>query len=108
MKKYAEFSPAKAEAPPFQAADGLVNRIAERADLTQLAAIAAEREGEPEADWVGRFERILAATQSGESLLLVAAIGETVTGYGRCAYFTPPAGSPANVAPAGFYLTGMI
>jgi ribosomal protein S18 acetylase RimI-like enzyme len=108
MKKYAEFLPAKAEAPPFRAADGLVIRPAGRADLSQLAVLAAEREDEPEADWVGRFERILAATRSGESILLVAALGDTIAGYGRCAYFTPPADSPANVAPAGFYLTGMI
>jgi ribosomal protein S18 acetylase RimI-like enzyme len=38
----------------------------------------------------------------------VAVIERTIAGYGRAGSFAPPAGSPANVAPAGFYLTGVI
>ena len=108
MKEYAEFSPEKGGAPPLGAADGLVIRPAERADLSQLAAIAAQREREPAADWLATFQRLLAATADGQSLLLVAALGETTAGYGKTAHFTPPADSPSNVAPAGFYLTGLI
>jgi GNAT superfamily N-acetyltransferase len=38
----------------------------------------------------------------------VATLDGRVIGYGKAAFFSPPPGSPANVAPAGWYLTGVV
>jgi ribosomal protein S18 acetylase RimI-like enzyme len=108
MSKFAEYSASDPDRPRTTSPADLVIRPALPADLPALAAIAAEREGEPEADWRARFEQILHATAAGDSVLLVAAVGGTVAGYGKAAHFAPPAGSPPNAAPAGYYLTGVI
>jgi ribosomal protein S18 acetylase RimI-like enzyme len=108
LSKFAEFAPGARAGPRLGAPEGLVIRPGRPADLPALAAIAAEREGEPTADWQARFERIFATTAAGDSCLFVAALGETMVGYGKCAYFSPPTDSPPNVAPAGFYLTGVV
>ena len=105
MSKFAEFTPRSS--PPAEVGK-LVIRSASPPDLPALARIAAEREGEPVAQWLTAFEHIHADTAGGQSLLVVAAVNGAIAGYGKAGYFTPPAGSPANVAPAGFYLTGVI
>jgi ribosomal protein S18 acetylase RimI-like enzyme len=40
--------------------------------------------------------------------LLVAVGGDDVVGYGRARPFSPGSDAPANSAPAGYYLTGMV
>jgi ribosomal protein S18 acetylase RimI-like enzyme len=107
LNKFAEFSPGDAE-PRCGAAEGLVIRDASPADLPELARIAAEREGEPLANWLAAFEHFHAECAGGASVILVADLQGTIAGYGKAGYFAPPAGSPANVAPAGFYLTGVV
>jgi ribosomal protein S18 acetylase RimI-like enzyme len=107
LSKFAEFSPGGA-GPRFGAAAGLVIRPALPADLPGLARIAAEREGEPVAKWLTAFDHIHAECAGGASVILVADLQGTIAGYGKAGYFTPPANAPANVAPAGFYLTGVV
>lgn len=109
MSKFAEFSPGDA-GPRLGAAAGLVIRPALPADLPELARIAAEREGEPLAKWLTAFEHIFTEAEcaGGESVILVADLQGTIAGYGKAGYFAPPPGSPANVAPAGFHLTGVV
>jgi ribosomal protein S18 acetylase RimI-like enzyme len=107
LSKFAEFSPGDSE-PRLGAADGLVIREATPADVQDLARIAAEREGEPVEPWLAAFEHIHADTAGGQSLLLVAVLQNAIAGYGKASYFAPPAGSPAHVAPAGYYLSGVI
>jgi len=43
-----------------------------------------------------------------DSCLLVADDQGQITGYGRARRFDPPSGGPANLAPAGYYLTGLL
>ena len=107
MSKFAEFSPGDSESC-HSAPDSLIIRAALPADLPALAKIAAERDGEPFEKWQTAFEHLLTECAGGESLLLVAELAGTIAGYGKAAYFAPPADSPPNVAPAGFYLTGVI
>jgi GNAT superfamily N-acetyltransferase len=80
-------------------------RPAAVADLPALARLAvAERAGQP-ADWQARF----AADQADpDACLLLAQSGGQVAGYGRARRFAPPPGAPANVAPAGYYLTRLL
>jgi ribosomal protein S18 acetylase RimI-like enzyme len=106
LSKFAEFSPRAS--PSREVPSDLVIRLATLSDVPALAEIAADREGEPVERWQTAFEHILADTAGGQSLLLVAVIEPTIAGYGKAGYFAPPAGSPANVAPAGFYLTGVV
>jgi ribosomal protein S18 acetylase RimI-like enzyme len=96
-------------------------RPAAAADLPALARLAvAERGGQP-ADWQARFAAELADP---DACLLLAQSGAQsggqsgaqsggqsggpVAGYGRARRFAPPPGAPANVAPAGYYLTGLL
>ena len=109
MSKFAEYVPGRAGGlPPLSDAEGLVIRAATKTDLLPLAAIAAEREGEAVEEWEERFARLYAQVTSGAAALLVAVLDGEPIGYGKVGHFTPPAGSPPNVAPAGWYLTGLV
>lgn len=108
MSEFADYRPGGERTPPYSAADGLVIRPAGHPDLPGVAAIAAEREGEPLEKWVAAFERTHDESLAGRSLLLVATLRDRVVGYGKTRDFTPPANSPLNAAPAGWYLTGVV
>jgi len=110
--KFADYTP-RSEGPErpsrLEASDGLVIRESRGSDLVEVAEIAAEREGQTLREWRLVFEQFLEESQTTErSLLLVAGLHEGVIGYGKAAYFTPPAGSAPNVAPEGWYLTGVV
>jgi len=72
-----------------------------------LAALVSFAAGEGEDSDVARrrFERDVALP---ERRLLVAIVGDQIAGYGRTGYFTPPVDAPANVAPEGYYLGGLL
>ena len=110
--KFAEYAPRPEgpERPPrLEASDGLGIREGRGSDLVDVAEIAAEREGQTLREWRLVFERFLEESQTTErSLFLVADLHEAVIGYGKAEYFTPPAGSAPNVAPEGWYLTGVV
>ena len=110
--KFADYAPRSEgpERPPrLAASDGLVIRESRGSDLVPVAEIATEREGQTLRDWRVVFGRFHEESQTTErSLLLVAALHEDVIGYGKAAYFTPPTGSAPNVAPEGWYLTGVV
>ena len=109
MSKFADFVAGHDGQPsPLSESEGLVIRAAAPSDSHALAAIAAEREGEPVAKWEARFKELDAAVQSGVAMLLVAELDDEPIGYGKVGHFTPPIRSPANVAPAGWYLTGLV
>jgi ribosomal protein S18 acetylase RimI-like enzyme len=112
MSKFADYSPRseRPEGPPrLGTSDGLVIREGRASDLVEVAEIAAEREGQTLREWLVVFERFLDEAQTTEqSLLLVAALHEAVIGYGKAAHFSPPPGSAPNVAPQGWYLTGVV
>jgi aminoglycoside 6'-N-acetyltransferase I len=71
-----------------------------------LVALVAQEGRDGEAMRTG-FAADLARAQRE---LLVAAVpgSETLAGYGRISRFDPPPDSPANVAPAGWYLGGLL
>jgi len=105
VSEFANYEPRRAARGP-QAAPWAAIRPATSADLGALAAIRAAREGEDVGASRQVFERALA--RDGDSLLLVAERDGVVVAYGRAGRFEPPADAPANHAPAGFYLTGVV
>jgi ribosomal protein S18 acetylase RimI-like enzyme len=69
--------------------------------------VAVLREGYPDLDagkWVARFEGDVA---DNGKYPVVAVVADVVVGYARTVSFEPDAGSPANVAPGGYYLLGL-
>ncbi|HKQ18818.1 MAG TPA: hypothetical protein VJW75_03645, partial [Candidatus Eisenbacteria bacterium] len=61
-------------------------------------------EGKPPDVWRDRLARLAEEIRAGRAALLVAELRGAVIGYGTIAFFSPPAGSPDNVAPEGWYL----
>ncbi len=83
-------------------------RRAELHDLEALATIAAERDGRALADHRAGFEREIDAG-SADRLLLVAELGgAAVAGFARATRHEPGPDAPANSAPPGWYLSGVI
>jgi ribosomal protein S18 acetylase RimI-like enzyme len=70
--------------------------------VTRLAV--AGRGGE-RAQWQAPFAADIANPDA--CLLLAGSDGE-VTAYGRVRRFDPPPDAPGNIAPAGYYLTGLL
>ena len=77
---------------------------ATRADLPDLVALAAANDQDP----VAMREAFARDLDDPERPVLVAALGGVIVGYGRAARFEPPDGAPANVAPPGYYLSGLL
>jgi ribosomal protein S18 acetylase RimI-like enzyme len=75
-----------------------------------LARLAAERDGGAQADHRAKFEQELRerAVSEDHHLLLVAALGASVAGFARATRFQPGPDAPANTAPPGWYLSGVI
>jgi ribosomal protein S18 acetylase RimI-like enzyme len=83
----------------------LTIRPAAIADLPTAARLAvAERGGEP-SQWRARFAADLADPRA---CLLLAETRGQVMGYGRVRRFDPPPDAPVNIAPAGYYLSGLL
>lgn len=108
MSEFAAHDPERKRLPRLSESEGLKIRPASEADLHELAEIAANREGGPAERWRRSFQRLLEEARAGRALVLAAALGARVIGFGKAAYFTPPAGSPSNVAPEGWYLSGLV
>ena len=84
-------------------------------DLDALALISSEREGVSIQASRRSFERLLederlagAGDAATGTHLLVAEFSGSVAGFGKVARFDPPLHAAPNVAPAGWYLTGLI
>jgi len=106
VSKFAEY-----DATPRQDGPSAPSRIraATLEDIATLAKIAQEREGGRLEEHQARFGREIGSMPSQDRCLLVAATsGTEVLGFGRVVRFTPPSNAPENVAPAGFYLAGLI
>ena len=80
-------------------------RPASLADCVEIATISVERDGGNRTDAESRCGRDI-LDQS--RLLLVAATADGLAALGRAGYWEPPAGAPGDVAPAGWYLFGVI
>jgi ribosomal protein S18 acetylase RimI-like enzyme len=89
--------------------DGLVIRPATPSDTLALGAIEAQREGGTPRERASKLERTIAScAATGEGLVLVATHAERPVGIAKVRLFHPPEDAPANVAPAGWYLSGVI
>jgi len=109
MNLFADFQVKNVDLPPLDASTGLKIREAEEGDLGALAQIAAEREGTTQNIKRRQFEKQLFQQQgAGDFMILVAEVKREIVGFGKCGFFTPPDGAPANVAPEGWYLMGVI
>ena len=108
MSEFAEYAPGGAAEPRLTEADGLRLRPAVATDLPRLAPIEAERESIAAERALEGLERFLIQANAGRALLLVAELAENAIGLGKATYFTPPAGSPPNVAPEGWYHSGVV
>ena len=80
-------------------------RPATIADCAEIATISVERDGGNIADAEIRCERDIIDE---ERLLLVAATANGLAAFGRAGHWGPPEGAPADVAPAGWYLFGVV
>jgi ribosomal protein S18 acetylase RimI-like enzyme len=87
------------------APDGLAIRRANPSDCADVGAIAHERDGVPLPDATLRCERDVA---NQDRLLLIARVDGELAAFGRSARWQPTASAPANVAPTGWYLFGVI
>jgi GNAT superfamily N-acetyltransferase len=82
-----------------------VIRPAVLADCSGVAAIVRERDSVPLADARTHCQRDLAGA---DRLLLVATVGGELAGFARAARWQQPPRGPDNVAPAGWYLLGVV
>jgi ribosomal protein S18 acetylase RimI-like enzyme len=103
---FADYAPRDASRPPDRLPEGLAVREAAAGDRDALARIAPERQGGTLEEQLSRFEKELAG--AGDRLILVAEIEGGIVAYGRAKLFRPADDAPANCAPAGWYLGGVI
>lgn len=108
MAKFAAYSPDDPHPPGLTEADGLEIRVGVPADLLPVAEISAEREERPLDACRSDLERMQAEVRAGRAQLFVADLAGRVVGFGKVARFSPPAGSPGNTAPEGWYLAGLV
>jgi ribosomal protein S18 acetylase RimI-like enzyme len=80
-------------------------RPAAIADLPAASCLAVAERGGEDAQWRVRLAADLADP---DACLLVAETDGEVRAYCRARRFDPPPDTPANVAPAGYYLTGLL
>jgi ribosomal protein S18 acetylase RimI-like enzyme len=111
--KFAEYIPRPEGAGQHGDVEHLIIRTALETDLPEIAEIAAERQGDCVDRWRPVFDRLYAHARATppehrKALLLAAALPGRVVGYAKAGWFTPPADAPANAAPEGWYLTGVV
>lgn len=76
--------------------------------MPALAAIEAAREGVDPGQQAVKLGKLIDAAAAGEALVLAAALDDDLLGVAKVARFTPVPGAPANSAPAGWYLLGVV
>jgi GNAT superfamily N-acetyltransferase len=85
--------------------EDIVIRPAVASDCRGVAAIVRERDSVPLADARAHCERDVAGA---DRLLLVASVGGELAGFARAARWQRPPRGPDNIAPAGWYLLGVV
>lgn len=86
--------------PKFLVRDGRVNDVG---SCVSLALIAS-----PGSDVSIWRTSLLEDIESRDRLLVVAERAEEVIGYGRVLRFVPEPDAPADIAPSGYYLMGLV
>jgi ribosomal protein S18 acetylase RimI-like enzyme len=78
-------------------------------DATELGRIEAVREGGDAAQYASRLERAIASLGTpSEGLILAAQHSGKLVGIAKVRHFAPSNDAPRNVAPTGWYLSGVI
>jgi ribosomal protein S18 acetylase RimI-like enzyme len=108
VTEFARFNQGNEARQRSSSSEELIVRDACERDLTEIAEIAAARESEPLEKWRLSIERAFESTAQGQAHVVVASLLEGIAGYGKTGYFVPPEDSPPNVAPEGWYLTGVV
>jgi len=88
-------------APP----PGLVISEATVQDVAGCVALAALASEGTNVGWSELFRHNI---ERADRYLVVARVGDELVGYGRTAWFEPDSDAPANAAPAGYYLIGLV
>jgi ribosomal protein S18 acetylase RimI-like enzyme len=86
----------------------VVIRAAIADDVADLAALEAEREGGDPAEYAAKLEKLIAASATRKTLALTAQHKSRLVGLAKVTRFAPPPDSPPSIAPAGWYLSGVI
>jgi GNAT superfamily N-acetyltransferase len=73
-------------------------------DLAACVRLAVAGYGGDATEWTQRFRERLTADNDA----VFVAVVDDVVGYGRAKHFAPPSDAPANVAPTGHYLMGLL
>src|SRR5436190_19645977 len=106
---FAPYEPRPGDQPRAAASDGLPVRAATPDDAEAIAALLVEREGGNLEERRERLASELRRSEIGEKrLLVVGEVGGRVVGFGRVTYLVPAADAPANAAPEGWYLGGVV
>jgi GNAT superfamily N-acetyltransferase len=109
VSRFAEYSPRSDDVSRLDSAQGLIIRAARADDSEELGRISAARSGGDPRIAANSFKKLIArSARTGRALVLTAEWEGRVIGFGKCKYFTPRPDAPANVAPEGWYLTGLI
>ena len=91
------------------AIEDLLIRPALLTDAAELGRIEAVREGGDAAPYASRLERaIVSFRTASEGLILAAQHSRRLVGIAKIRHFVPSNDAPRNVAPAGWYLSGVI
>jgi ribosomal protein S18 acetylase RimI-like enzyme len=84
---------------------GLVITEATTQDIERCVALAELVSDGTNAEWSALFRHNI---EHPDRYLVVARAGDELIGYGRTAWFDPDTEAPANAAPAGYYLVGLV
>jgi ribosomal protein S18 acetylase RimI-like enzyme len=84
---------------------GLTTRAARFEDAVRLGELRHAREGKSARLFARAFKRLFKLEHQS---VTVACLADRIVGYGRSGYFSPPSAAPANAAPEGWYLLGLL
>ncbi|MCI0746907.1 MAG: GNAT family N-acetyltransferase [Verrucomicrobia subdivision 3 bacterium] len=109
MGRYAQYEKGASRVRQLPAPRGLVIESAGNADLPEIAAICAERDGSTVGKPLTAFQRFLQRSwETEECMLWLARWRGRVIGFAKCGRFVPPNDAPLNSAPEGWYLLGLV
>ena len=104
MSLFADYEPRPPQGPGRPSSFSI--RRAVPADLPDIVRILHERDGGSRKDHARRLRSQIEDSERRHPI--VAVVDDRVAAYGRSAYFVPPEGSPADTAPEGWYLVGVV
>lgn len=108
--RFADFEPTPphARAAPGESA-GVTIRLARATDAAAIGALAAARDGSDATTHTEQVRERITAPEFGESaIVLVAEAGGAIVAYGSARRIGPSSATPADPAPPGWYLTGVV